>query len=219
MKNAFKLTLALALTFGLMSLMLDAQTPPTPPPAKTQAFTEQDKAAAKEDLKKVGELFGIQKTEPATAKQAPAEKTESKPTTMPQVADKALDMIGNAVGSIASLVQKVAPEVWEIMVRQQYAAALGMLVGPFSFLFITAIYVAMAKRYWKKSENYDADNYFDGDMPSDKGFRALLTTLFPGIMAIIFSGVLAYRLGDAIPMLINPKYYAVKDLLQMLLNK
>jgi hypothetical protein len=219
MKNAFKLTLALALAFGLLNSILPAQTPPAPSPAKTQAFTEQDKAAAKEDLKKVGELFGIQKTEPATAKQAPVEKTESKTTTMPQVADKALDMIGNAVGSIASLVQKVAPEVWEIMVRQQYAAALGMLVGPFSFLFITAIYVAMAKRYWKKSENYDTEDYTTSDFLSDKGFRALLTTLFPGIMAIIFSGVLAYRLGDAIPMLINPKYYAVKDLLQMLLNK
>lgn len=211
--------LALALIFGLIGPTLFAQAQTTPPPAKTQAFSEQEKAAARKELEKVGEMFGIKKDEPATNNQAQAAKAADKPTNVPQVLDKALDMVGNAVGSIAGLVQKVAPEVWEIMVRQQYAAALSMLLGPFSFLFITATYAVITKWYWKKGEGYDEAGYFTSEAPTEKGFRALLTTLLPGIMAIIFSGVLADRIGDAVPMLINPKYYAVRDLLQMLLNK
>jgi hypothetical protein len=186
----------------------------------TATFSEQERAEAKKQLQGVGELFGVKK--PTSPEQTKTEskstaKTEDKPVNMAEVASKALDMVGNAVGTIAGIVQKVAPEVWEIMVRQQYAAALAMLVGPFLFLLIVAVYVVVVKKYWKRYP--DDTGYFDHSSdPTLKFFRALLTTFIPGIMAIIFSGVLAYRIGDALPMLINPKYYAVKDLLEMLLR-
>lgn len=198
--------------FGLMTILISAQNQPVTTQPQQPTFSEHDKTAAKQELQKVGEMFGV-KTSPATT----AAKTEAKEAvTMAQVADKALDMVGNAVGTIAGIVQKVAPEVWEIMVRQQYAVAISMLIGPFLFLLIDIMYVVVVKKYWKKYPEED-EYFFSGD-PTVKGIRAFLTTLVPGITAIIFTGVLAYRIGDAVPMLINPKYYAVRDLLQMLLK-
>jgi len=202
---------------GFLASVAFAQTPPTAP-SQSQTFSEQDKAAAKRELEKVGELFGVQKqAEPSTTAQTAA-TTDDQTKTIADVADKALDMVGNAVGTIAGAVEKVAPEVWEIMVRQQFAVALSMLVGPFSFLMLIIFYVVIAKKYWKKPANYEEVSYFEGDHPNEKFTRAFLTTLVPGVLGIIFAGVLAYRVGDALPMLINPKYYAVRDLFTMLLK-
>jgi len=208
-----KKRLFLVMVFGFAVLVVSAQTQAPPSTPNSPTFSEQDKAAAKKELEKVGEMFGVKKPEAPI----PA-KTEDKDVTMAEVADKALTMVGNAVGTIAGIVQKVAPEVWEIMVRQQYAAALGMLIGPFLFLLINAAYVVTVKKYWKKWGRYDSDDYTTEDWLTEKGMRAILTTLVPGIVAMIFAGILAYRVGDALPMLINPKYYAVRDLLQMLLK-
>jgi len=205
-----KKILFLVTIFGLMIPVMSAQTPTTASPT----FSDKEKAEAKKELQKVGEMFGVNKQDPPPTQT----KTDSKPPTMAEVADKALDMVGNAVGTIAGIVQKVAPEVWEIMVRQQYAAAFGMLVGPFLFLCLTAIYTLIVKRYWKKWPEYGEEDYFSKEWLSAKGYRATLTSGIPGILALIFTCVLAYRIGDALPMLINAKYYAVRDLLQMLLK-
>lgn len=194
--------------FAVALVTVQAQTAQTPTKA---TFTEEEKAAAKKELTKVGEMFGVKAEQPAPTKDKDGK--EVKPTTeatMAKVADKALDMVGDAVGSIAGMVQKVAPEVWEIMVRQQYANALGMLIGPFLFLLLVGIYTLITKKYWKKLP--------EDERSDEKDARRVLTTIIPGILALVFSAILAYRVGDAIPMLINPKYYAVKDLLQMLLK-
>ena len=193
---------------GLMVLPMFAQSSTT-----NTTFSDQEKRKAQEELQRIGDMFGVKKSAPVQTT-AP----QNAETTMAEVADKALTMVGSAVGTIAGIVQKVAPDVWEIMVRQQYAAAFGMLVGPTLFLFLDAIFVITIKKYWKKWSNYDNASYFGGDFLSDKGWRAVITSLIPGILALVFGGVLAYRIGDAIPMLINPKYYAVRDLLQILLK-
>ncbi len=178
----------------------------------TATFSDKEKAEAKKQLGQLGEMFGVKKDQPQSA------QTEEKPVTMAEVADKALNMVGNAVGTIAGIVQKVAPEVWEIMVRQQYAAAFGMLIGPFLFLVLLGICTVIIKKYWKKEEGFDKKEYFPNDDLSEKAIRGLITSLIPGVLALIFAGTLSYRIGDAVPMLINPKYYAVRDLLQMLLK-
>lgn len=207
MKRAAFVVIA-ALVFSTLAW---SQPPAAPATNSAPTFSEQDRAAAKKELEKIGEMFGV-------AKQQESPKTPDKAATIAEVADKALDMVGNAVGTIAGIVQKVAPEVWEIMVRQQYATAIGMLIGPTLFLSIVCAYTLITKRYWKKGADYDKESYYANDFLTNKGFRGLLTTLLPGAMALVFTSVLAYKIGDAVPMLINPKYYAVRDLLQMLLK-
>lgn len=200
------------LFIGLAVSTAFAQTGNSPTNPSSATFSDQDKAAARREIEKVGEMFGVKKAEPPTPV-----RTKEEPVTVAEVADKALTMVGNAVGTIAGIVQKVAPEVWEIMVRQQYAAAVGMLVGPFLFLLLTGTYTLVVKKYWKKYP--DSEPYFNKDKdPTEKLLRGLLTTLFPGLIGMVVAGTLAYRIGDALPMAINPKYYAVRDLLQMLLK-
>lgn len=189
------------LAVALVTVQAQTQTP-----TNKATFTEEDKAAAKKELTKVGEMFGVKPTE----KPVVTDGKLATEATMAKVADKALDMVGDAVGSIAGMVQKVAPEVWEIMVRQQYASALGMLIGPFLFLILVGLYTLITKKYWAK--------YPENEKSDARDARMILTSIIPGILALVFMSILAYRIGDAVPMLINPKYYAVKDLLQMLLK-
>lgn len=192
-----------------------AQQPAAAQPANTPpTFSEQDRAAAKKQLQAVGELFGVKKSDPP-----PASATKQEPpATMAEVADKALNMVGNAVGTIAGIVQKVAPEVWEIMVRQQYAKAIAGIIVPGGMILLLWMMTLTVKRFWP--HNKDQDYFTDPDYGqlTDRGVRAVWTTLVPTVLTMLLGIWFFVRLQDSVLYLINPKYYAVKDLLEMLLK-
>ncbi|MFA5358603.1 MAG: hypothetical protein WC310_02135 [Patescibacteria group bacterium] len=190
-----------------------ASTVPAPEATPTvdggQVFSPEQKGEAKESLKELGEMFGV--TTP-TEKEPP----QQTPTTVVGIADKALDMIGNLVGTIAKVVEGVAPEVWEIMVRQQYAKGISLLVVPWGLFLLSIVYMGVIRIFWKKYP--DGDDFSEDGSITDKGWRGFIATLLPLIILFLDTIWALSRTADAVLMLINPKYYAVQDLLRMLLQ-
>jgi hypothetical protein len=142
-------------------------------------------------------------------KAEPAEQSKS----MGDVADKALDMLGGAVGTVADTLKKIGPEVWRIMIIQQYANAARSLAGPLFALIASLIVFFAARKSLAIKE--DERGYDHSDWRGFKRFLKGVTWFAPCLCALI----VAINLSEAAAMLINPEYYALKDLLGLLTGK
>lgn len=170
-----------------------------------------------DDVRQLGEqvkaLKAIVSDDP---KPAPEPKPEPKPEpskTMGDAADKALDMLGGAVGTVADTLKKIGPEVWRIMIIQQYANAARSLAGPI-FALIASLIVFFAARKGLTIKE-DEKSYSQDDWRGFKHFLKGVTWFAPCLCALI----VAINLSEAVAMLINPEYYALKDLLGLLTGK
>ena len=172
----------------------------------SKALSDADKAKLKNDVKALAEAFGIESktaTTPTQTNQSAKEKS------MADVTDKALDMVSNLVASASATLQNVAPEVWRIMIRQQYAAAFAYLVEPWGILFVIFMFQKILTNRWK-----DPDRDCD-----EEAARWFVTSFFPTIFGFICGIWGIYNIAVAAQMLINPEYYALRDLIKMLLSQ
>ncbi len=162
----------------------DVLEPPQPQPAPQVAQTQQTQTAPQQDHKTVGDVL-----------------------------DKAVDLVDkyatSAFALTADAAKKVAPEVWHIMILQQYAKALTDILGWWSVALVTFIAFLAAGKYWVPDKDATDD---------EKSFHMVirrilitLTTVFSmaGMLAIAFD----------IQLLINPEYFAIKDLVQIVFNR
>lgn len=175
------------------------------PVQDTAQVSQQDAAQLRDQAKSLATALGVQ-TEPPKPQQPP----QPAPTTMPQVADKALGMLGNLVAGVSQTLNKVAPEVWRVMIRQQYAKAIGNFLTPFLFFLTVVIYMLVMKGLWKCPARDDDQDEWIAWM--------IFCRWIPMVFGIIFFMVFAYDLVDSIQILINPEFYALKDLLTMVFN-
>lgn len=130
---------------------------------------------------------------------------------MAEVADRALSILSGYVGVVAETMKKVAPEVWRIMVRQQYANAIAGPFVPFALIMFVAIYAVVTARWWDKTKV---------EPRSDEAVaRVWLVHVIPFALFIVFGIWTSIRLSYSVQMLINPEYYAFRDLVHILLNK
>ena len=131
---------------------------------------------------------------------------------MADVLDKTLDISVKAFTTIVGYLEKAAPWVWKTMIRQQYATAIMRLVVPTGMLVLTLILVTLArKKILKPRQGYDSWTDSEWGMFS---FR----TVIPIIATTAFGLWFLERLSDSIALFINPEYYALKDLIQMVLH-
>ncbi len=133
---------------------------------------------------------------------------------MADVAEKAVDMVGVAVSNAASHLEKVAPEVWRVMVKQQYAKALTDPVKPLIFLIAILICQHVLA---KKVVSGPKDNGRESD--DEYWARIWFRYIIPMVLGIIVTIWLAAELASSIKLLVNPEYYAFRDLLQIMLNQ
>ena len=198
----------------LVGTFVLAQTPTTQPAAGTvqqEQPTQQPSGMNPQDIKTLqdgaaalGKAFGIEQPKP----HATVPPTPEKPKSFADVADKGLDMVKNLVITLAETLEKVAPEIWRVMVRQQYAKAISGLVLPWGLFLVTILYTVILKKIWK-DENLDSE---------DRAWRGGLTTFLPFVAGIVFAIWGCVNLKDSVLLLINPEYYAIRDLLIMILS-
>lgn len=171
----------------------------------TQSLTPEETKQIQESAQGLRQVFGIEQP-PQTP--APTQTPVKKEVTLAEVADKTVDLVQRMVTNVASVLQKVAPDVWRILIKQQYAKAAGNLIPPWLLLIAIFIFRAFFKR-WKPNETVE------GEM----GLYDAMVYIIPTMAGIIFTtwGVIA--LSKSIKYLINPEFYAVRDLLTMILNK
>jgi|GEM_PF-3760302 len=184
-----------------------------PASALAQTGSGTNMALNKEDVKQIQEasrglnqVFGIEAPAPK-----PTELSEQpQQKTLTDVADKAVDMVGRLVATAAATLQKVAPDVWRIMIKQQYAKALGDLLLPWLLFFGGIVLSSIKAGSWKLEANPSSD---------ELAARLLVVVAAPAVVCALTFIWGAVALKNSIMLLVNPEFYAIRDLLIMLLNK
>lgn len=136
---------------------------------------------------------------------------------IPDVVDKALDKFGSATTVIYENVKKAAPQVWMIMMLQQYAKAVVGLLGPLLWLLMIFLFYRFISKHWTPA----ADEIWDknwGTKRSGFWWRGFFTKILPIFAGFIACWVLAVQAKVSMLLFINPEYYAIRDLLILLLG-
>lgn len=180
--------------------------------------TAENAAAVKKGVEELGKLFAVeappQKAEPQKIEVDPAPQKS-----MADVMDKAIDKVSDVVGAMAKAISNIAPEVWRIMVRQQYAKGIAFLIVPFLLtLVLVAGFFASKARYDHVISLIGNPNNPERADSDEAGFFWFLKIAFTVFIGLSFVW-LANRITDAALFLINPEFYAIQDLLRMILNK
>lgn len=162
----------------------------------------------REQLQALAEAMGVEVTPKPASQNAGKTAADAPKKDMAEVADKALDLVNGLVASVSETLQRVAPEVWRIMIRQQYAKAIADLIVPWSLLMLAIVYYVILKKKWVGETRYT----------DSETARLIFAKIVPMAGGVIFGiwGVVA--LSNSIKYLINPEYYAVRDMLLMLLS-
>lgn len=178
------------------------------------AMTPEEAAALREGLRALAVAFGVDGTSSQPA--APAQKAQpaQQQKTMADVTDKALDLVVAFASQLSQAVERVAPEVWRIMLKQQYANAVGNIFFPAGALLVLPTYMFTLHKAWKLSDEairrgWSSDSYIS------KGWFVYIipTILFLGATIWLFwVGV------ESVKIFMNPEYYAIRDLLRLLIR-
>ncbi|MFH0873789.1 MAG: hypothetical protein V1846_03030 [Candidatus Komeilibacteria bacterium] len=143
---------------------------------------------------------------------------------MADVADKFLEYSKAAILATVGTIEKVAPHVWAVLVRQQYAKAFSSLAAPvfiFIFLLLFRLWVVRKRKSVTATEN-DVLVVVNGNLDpveiklTGLGQWANVLALLGMVTAALF---VAARIAPAVRLLVNPEYYALRDLILLLLNK
>jgi hypothetical protein len=128
------------------------------------------------------------------------------------VMDKGLDIVTGYVSTLEGVVSKFAPEVWRIMVKQQYAKA---IASPL-FWGLLLLVPLLVHYYGRRSLGATkGQTLWEVDTRSD-GFLYFLYGVAPMCVGIFFGVMFAWSLTEGIMIAINPEYYALKDIINML---
>ena len=132
------------------------------------------------------------------------------PPTRVGVADRVLDIAVSAASRLEDAVTETAPHVWRVMVRQQYAKAVGGLVLPAGMLAVVLFLgsrLTRAAKAWKVEYYDDASNFFV--------VGHVITTCAYVLCALL----LLSAVSDTIMIMVNPEYYAMQDLAALIYTK
>lgn len=210
----------------LAPLLLLAEEPPnTNQEGSSAALKSEDAAALREGAAALGRAFGVKTSNlaPATAQSQPTQPA-AQPSTPPptqkslaDVADKALDMTNQAVATVASNVEKVAPTVWRIMVVQQFVKGVQVLVVPWGLFATMWIFMRRGNKAlaFLFREGYNGEGEPKGEA---KEWEFFFGKVAPLILCFIFAVWGVNALSDAVGFIVNPAFYAIQDLLKAIIN-
>ena len=176
-----------------------------------QSLSPQDTEVIKRNAQALGTLFGVEQEQP---KPTPNTGTQQQGKSMAEVAERAIDLTAQAIATIASTIQKIAPDIWRIMLKQQYVKGVQGLIPPFGLLFLVFVYRAKIapKCFPVPTEENRARE--DDD---EKWLRIWLTSIIPVGLMYLLGAWGVKQLSDCLGYLINPEFYAIQDLLRTIL--
>lgn len=185
-------------------------------------LTKDQADALKDQVGGLKKVFGIDEGgQTAQTTQQPAQPVsqQDQKKTAADVADKALDMVNKMVADAAATIQKVAPDVWRIMIKQQYAVAVSNLVAPWVAILILWICRKIVYKNWIVDHPTVNNSKGDEEASDEQACKMWVVGILPyaAMAALAIWGI--SRLADSISILINPEFYAMKSMIMILLGK
>lgn len=185
----------------------------------TQVMTAEEAVALRAQLSALAKAMDVNVNPPKSVNEEKSEQKAHK--TAADVADRALTMVSGLVAQLAQSIEKIAPQLWRIMIRQQYSKAAGNLLFPWAvFLFVFIYWLVARKRVPKMIANWDGTSKreLEREVAELTTIGFIFAHAIPIVVMVIFAFRGCWALSESIQLLINPEYYAVRDILQMLLK-
>lgn len=110
--------------------------------------------------------------------------------------NEVVSKVESYIGIIAEKFNAIAPEVWEILIKQQHIEFFCWLAHLPIFVLMWILVIFLFKKYFKTED----DGWQTG---------AVICSIIFGIITIIYLG----WFGEVLPRLLNPEYYAIKEIL------
>lgn len=213
----------LSLMLGLMVPSLaHAQSDPAPSSSAVtpnQVMSGDDIAKLREQMNAISKALGnasppapADSSKPAAPPKSMSEVASKAVDMMGSGANKVVDMIGSAVGTLSTNLSKIAPQVWRIMIIQQYAKAANELIVPILLLVLTGVVAIVLRKNFPPPPAW-TERWTDAD-----SLRLWLRTIIPTLFLCWFGVWFVVGMSEAVRYLINPEYYAIKDILMLITN-
>jgi hypothetical protein len=139
--------------------------------------------------------------------------------TAADIADKALGSLSSTVSNIEGVVKQAAPQVWRIMIKQQYNKAIAGLILPFTFLFLCVLFKIIISLSWKKYTPDQIKEMIRITKTSDNhGLQIAFRTVIPLILIALSSLTFFGYTASSVQLMINPEYYAIHDTVNLVLH-
>ena len=203
------------LTFTLLVISivgLQAQTPQTTTTPAVVITSTQSQPSA-EDIKKAKETIQeLLNSDIQTSKQSQA---TSQTKNVADVMEKGLDVLSGYVATLEGVVSKFAPEICRIMILQQYSKAIGYPLFWGLMLLSVFIIYKILRSWWglsKDSNTMQQQTDEDDDGYVFRVFLSIVLLICGGVFSVFFLNALS----DSVMIAINPEYYALKDIIQLL---
>lgn len=140
--------------------------------------------------------------------------TKSKPTTQ-EIVDKylgkAFDVVGIYASKAEGIIKKAAPELWAILVRQQYAEAFAKLAIPWFLALVLVIYMLAAGKWWRPETNTNPKIKTD-----EENAKYWCVGVLPTFVLLVIAVVGVFFTVSAIKVFVNPQFYAIKTLIEFI---
>lgn len=133
--------------------------------------------------------------------------------TVADVADKALDVFV----SVANQMKTMAPEVWAIVLRQQYIEATASIIEQCVYIFGFVIFVFLLRKTSLLKQSYKS--YDDADKANEADayvIRLGLGSYIPVVILFVMLCSLVGNVSYASKVYANPEYYAIKSMTNMI---
>lgn len=141
--------------------------------------------------------------------------------------DKGLDLAKGTVVYLAGKIEQVAPQLWRVLILQQYVKGATLLISPIGFLFLIMLYRHYLLKWWKPApgdDDVEAPIFEDGSrhddlpLPTHKGWRNFFAIVIP-LACMVFGVIWLYSsMTDSAGYFINPNYYALRDIIVLVRN-
>lgn len=123
------------------------------------------------------------------------------------------DKFGSYINELAKQLGVAAAHVYEVLIRQQYAEAIGSLTVDFVWICIFILMTVLLVKGWKKA-NFWLEHGEDGWQ-----FGMIIGTVVYGVASLFILIFVTDDIKTSIMKLMNPEYYALKDIMDFIQSK
>jgi len=209
------------LIFVIMSIALLAV--PVSAGEPSEAYRSTIQGLDEEDLDQVRDIFAKLNAASENTEAADGSEASGLEDAALMATDKMLDFSESAISFLSTELKEVCPKVWQIAMLHQWAKIAQILFLPLALLLATFILQRpFNKKYLEYFKDLDSADYIDsslGDFPEEFCFAVChfcVRYVIPYACYIIFGIWTVTALTHASQIFINPKYYAIMDLVALI---
>lgn len=119
-----------------------------------------------------------------------------------QQTQQVIDMVQNSINSLSAQLGVSLPQLWEVMIRQQYVEAVQSFVG----FIVSGVALYVCLRFIQKN--------WEVDTPEPIALIVVFATALSGFIFLIST----FGCIDGIGQIANPEYYAIQDIANFIKN-